>query len=306
MNFTDPGRSPRTEASTSATPHEDGDVVVVAAGMHDADLPTVVQRPLAGRERQVDLFGDRQRVHVGAQRHHRPGPPAPAGWRRRRCAPPPSAPPCPATADGRPPGRRCGTPDCSTRDARGCPAARSPPAARPRGRVPRPPAAARRRPGPGPAPALRRRPAARPPPAGATPRAPAAIARFGLDSQVPPFCRFPPFSTRLPRRGVPLAARRVRRRGPGRSAGEVIELRNEAAGRPERAGAPSDPTGAGDTTSPPTARGSVRRRVARPWPAGSWIEAVMRAGPRGFARGRPGASLTAHASETHRELWRPR
>jgi hypothetical protein len=30
-------------------------------------------RPRLGRERQVDLFGDRQAVHVGAQRHHRAG-----------------------------------------------------------------------------------------------------------------------------------------------------------------------------------------------------------------------------------------
>jgi hypothetical protein len=50
---------------------QDGHVVVVAAGMHDADFLAVPLRLGVGFERQVALFGDRQCVHVGPQRHHR-------------------------------------------------------------------------------------------------------------------------------------------------------------------------------------------------------------------------------------------
>ncbi len=46
---------------------------VVAAGVHHADLFAIPGCARLRGERHVDLFGDRQRVHVGAQRHHRPG-----------------------------------------------------------------------------------------------------------------------------------------------------------------------------------------------------------------------------------------
>jgi hypothetical protein len=48
---------------------ERGGVHVVAARVHDADFLAVVGRALLRSERQVDLLGHRQRVHVGAQRH---------------------------------------------------------------------------------------------------------------------------------------------------------------------------------------------------------------------------------------------
>ena len=52
------------------------DVGVVAAGVHHPDrLPLPGRGRLAG-ERQVDLLGDRQRVHVGAQRDDRARPAA--------------------------------------------------------------------------------------------------------------------------------------------------------------------------------------------------------------------------------------
>ena len=55
---------------------QDGHVRVVPAGVHDADvLPVVLGRRLAG-EGDVDLFANRQPVHVGAQRHHRARPAA--------------------------------------------------------------------------------------------------------------------------------------------------------------------------------------------------------------------------------------
>ncbi len=53
--------------------HQDGDVGVVAAGVHDADVLAVPGRPLLRRERHVGAFLDRQAVHVGAQGDHRPG-----------------------------------------------------------------------------------------------------------------------------------------------------------------------------------------------------------------------------------------
>ena len=53
--------------------HQDGDVGVVAAGVHDADRLAVPLRLHLRGEREVDLLGHRQRVHVGAQRHHRAG-----------------------------------------------------------------------------------------------------------------------------------------------------------------------------------------------------------------------------------------
>ena len=46
-------------------------MAVMAAGMHDADVLSVVGRADFRSERQIDLFGDRQRVHVRAQRNHR-------------------------------------------------------------------------------------------------------------------------------------------------------------------------------------------------------------------------------------------
>ena len=54
--------------------HQDRDVGVVAAGMHDADRLAVPGRLHLRRERHVGAFGDRQAVHVGTQRHHRAGP----------------------------------------------------------------------------------------------------------------------------------------------------------------------------------------------------------------------------------------
>ena len=49
--------------------HQDGDVAVVAAGVHHRHgLAVVLRRNLRG-ERQAGLFGDRQSVHVGAQGH---------------------------------------------------------------------------------------------------------------------------------------------------------------------------------------------------------------------------------------------
>jgi len=44
--------------------HEYRHVVVVAAGVHDADLLAVVLGADLGGERQIDLFGDREGVHV--------------------------------------------------------------------------------------------------------------------------------------------------------------------------------------------------------------------------------------------------
>ncbi len=46
---------------------ENGHVRIVAACVHDADFLAVVGRAHLRLERRVDLFGDRQRVHVGAK-----------------------------------------------------------------------------------------------------------------------------------------------------------------------------------------------------------------------------------------------
>ena len=69
MNFTVPGSSALHARQHFGHAHQDRDVVVVAAGVHHADLLAVVRRLRRRLERQVDLLGDRQRVHVGAQRH---------------------------------------------------------------------------------------------------------------------------------------------------------------------------------------------------------------------------------------------
>ena len=53
-------------------PEQDRHVVVVAARVHDADFLAVPLRLRGGLERQIDLLGHRQRVHVRAQRHDRP------------------------------------------------------------------------------------------------------------------------------------------------------------------------------------------------------------------------------------------
>ena len=53
---------------------QDRRVRVVPAGVHDGDALALVGAGGAAGERQVDLFGHRQRVHVGAQRDHRPRP----------------------------------------------------------------------------------------------------------------------------------------------------------------------------------------------------------------------------------------
>ena len=75
MNFTVPGRCARSPASTSATPIR---IATWASWPQACMTPT--SWPLyvdahRGRERDVDLLGHRQRVHVGAQRDHRPGLP---------------------------------------------------------------------------------------------------------------------------------------------------------------------------------------------------------------------------------------
>jgi hypothetical protein len=49
---------------------------VVAAGMHHADRFAVPGRAHGRGERQIELFGHRQRIHVGAQRDDRAGQPA--------------------------------------------------------------------------------------------------------------------------------------------------------------------------------------------------------------------------------------
>jgi hypothetical protein len=56
--------------------HQDGDVGVVAAGVHDAHVLAVPCRPLLRRERHVGALLDRQPVHVGAQGDHWPRQPA--------------------------------------------------------------------------------------------------------------------------------------------------------------------------------------------------------------------------------------
>ena len=71
MNFTVPGRS-ASPGQHFGGAHENGHVVVVAARVHDPDfLP--VPCPLRDRlEGQVHHFGDRKRIHVGAEGDHRP------------------------------------------------------------------------------------------------------------------------------------------------------------------------------------------------------------------------------------------
>ena len=53
--------------------HENGRVRVVPAGVHDADFFASVARLRHRLERHVGAFGDRQRVHVGAQCDGGPG-----------------------------------------------------------------------------------------------------------------------------------------------------------------------------------------------------------------------------------------
>ena len=56
--------------------HHDRDVIVVAAGVHDAHVHVVVLGSHRALEREIDLLGDRQRVHVGAEGHHTARPSA--------------------------------------------------------------------------------------------------------------------------------------------------------------------------------------------------------------------------------------
>jgi hypothetical protein len=51
----------------------DRDVNIVTASVRDADLLPVILDPDRGREREVGLLGDREGVHVGADRDHRTG-----------------------------------------------------------------------------------------------------------------------------------------------------------------------------------------------------------------------------------------
>ncbi len=50
--------------------HENGNVIVVAARVHHADLLPVVGRFHLRRKRHVHQFSDGQAVHVGSKRHH--------------------------------------------------------------------------------------------------------------------------------------------------------------------------------------------------------------------------------------------
>jgi hypothetical protein len=54
-------------------PHENGHMIVMAAGVHHPDFLPVELGAHRGLEWQVDQLGDRQRVHVGSQRHDRAG-----------------------------------------------------------------------------------------------------------------------------------------------------------------------------------------------------------------------------------------
>ena len=49
--------------------HENGDVIIVTAGVHHADFLPVVGRLHLRRKREAHLFGDRQCVHVCTQRN---------------------------------------------------------------------------------------------------------------------------------------------------------------------------------------------------------------------------------------------
>ena len=49
--------------------HQHGHVGIVAAGVHHADLATVVLGASGGLERNIDLLGHRQRIHVGPKGH---------------------------------------------------------------------------------------------------------------------------------------------------------------------------------------------------------------------------------------------
>ena len=61
-------------ASTVAAPMQDRHVVVVSAGVHDPGLLTPFHIAFAvDLNGQIDLLGDRQTVHVRAQRHDWPG-----------------------------------------------------------------------------------------------------------------------------------------------------------------------------------------------------------------------------------------
>ena len=51
-------------------------MIVMAAGVHDADFLAVVHRADFALEGQVHQFGHGERIHVGAKRHHRPRLPA--------------------------------------------------------------------------------------------------------------------------------------------------------------------------------------------------------------------------------------
>jgi hypothetical protein len=73
MNFTLPGNAIAHRREHFRDAHEDRGVRVVAAACitpHCCPLHSVFT--LLG-ERDVHFFGDRQRIHVGAQRHHGPG-----------------------------------------------------------------------------------------------------------------------------------------------------------------------------------------------------------------------------------------
>ena len=53
-----------------------GGVDVVSACVHDADLLSEIGRPHLRRVGQVGLLGNRERIHVRAHGHHRPGQPS--------------------------------------------------------------------------------------------------------------------------------------------------------------------------------------------------------------------------------------
>ncbi len=73
MNLTVPGNWSLQLDQDLGHAHQDGDVRIVAAGMHHAGLLACPLRPDLGRERHIDLLGHRERVHVGTQGHDRTG-----------------------------------------------------------------------------------------------------------------------------------------------------------------------------------------------------------------------------------------
>ena len=77
MNLTVPGSSSRIDASTDATPSCTATWMSCPQAWHHAHLLSQVGGAHGRLEGVRRVLGDRKRVHVGAHRHHRTGPPAP-------------------------------------------------------------------------------------------------------------------------------------------------------------------------------------------------------------------------------------